>query len=182
MYNPVTELLLNRIREWGLKLLRGATIAAFLLTISIAILQIVARYLPNSISTRLLWTGELATNLLIFVIFFGAVLAEIEGGQLRIDFLRDQIEARIGQIYELFVLVASLSFTLIIVYGGVIVTQARWDSTGLMLSWFRIGYLYLFLTGAFALLSAIRIWRAGRIVRDLIDRRRQSVQNELEVE
>jgi TRAP-type C4-dicarboxylate transport system permease small subunit len=151
--------------------------AAFLLTIGIATLQIISRYLPKRVSTNLLWTGELATNMLIFVIFFGAVLAEIEGGQLSIGFLRDQIEARIGSIYELFVLVSSLAFTLPVVYGGIFVTQARWNSTGLLLPWFRVGYLYLFLTLAFAFLSVIRIWRAGTTVRKLFEQYRRSDRN-----
>lgn len=147
------------------KALRVITVAVFLLTIGVATLQIVSRYLPGGLTTSFLWTGEASTYLLVFVIFFGAVLAEIDGGQLRIDIVRDQVVARIGSVYELFVLVSSLSFTVLIVYGAFLQSQAAWDRHGLMLTWFRIGYLYAFIAIAFGVLTALRLWRAVDILR-----------------
>jgi TRAP-type C4-dicarboxylate transport system permease small subunit len=151
--------------RWVKKVLRGVTAAAFLLTISIATVQIISRYLPNDFPVDFLWTGELATNLLVFVIFFGAVLAELDGGQLRIDIVRNQIESMIGSVYELLVLVTTLVFTGLVVYGAYTQAQASWSNTGLVLTWFRTGYLYAFILIAFVLLSGLRLWRAGVIVR-----------------
>lgn len=150
--------------RWANSALEAITVGVFLLTIAVATLQIVSRYLPDSVPYNFLWTGELSTYLLVFVIFFGAVLAEIEGGQLRIDIVRNQFVARIGSVYELFVLLSSLAFTLIVVYGAFLQAQASWDRYGLLLTWFRIGYLYVFVTVAFALLSALRLRRSVNIL------------------
>lgn len=147
------------------KALRMITVAAFLLTIGVATLQIVSRYLPGGSTSRFLWTGEMSTYLLVFVIFFGAVLAEIDGGQLRIDIVRNQIIARIGSVYELFILVSSISFTVLIVYGAFLQSQASWDRYGTLLTWFRIGYLYAFIAIAFSVLTGLRLWRAVAILR-----------------
>lgn len=146
------------------KALQAITVGAFLLTICVASLQIVSRYLPRDFPVKFLWTGELSTHLLVFVIFFGAVLAEIDGGQLRIDIVRNQLVARIGSVYELFVLVSSLAFTVLIVYGAFLQAQASWDRHGVMLTWFRIGYLYAFIAIAFGILTSLRVGQAVRIL------------------
>lgn len=151
------------------KALRVITAGAFLLMIGVATLQVISRYLPNDFPYNFLWTGELATYLLVFVIFFGAVLAEIDGGQLRIDILRAQLVARIGTVYELFILVSSLTFTVVVIYGAILQTQASWDRHGLLLTWFKIGYLYAIISIAFVILSALRIWRSVEIIKNLND-------------
>lgn len=148
--------------------LRAVTVGAFLLTIGVASLQILSRHLPRDFPIGFLWTGELSTYLLVFVIFFGAVLAEIDGGQLRIDIVRDQFVARIGAVYELFVLVSSLAFTVLIVYGSFLQAQGSWNRHGVMLTWFRIGYLYAFIMIAFATLTGLRLWRSVEILRTWI--------------
>jgi TRAP-type C4-dicarboxylate transport system permease small subunit len=151
--------------RWANRALEVVTVGAFLLTIAVATLQVISRYLPDSVPYGFLWTGELSTYLLVFVVFFGSVLAEIKGGQLRIDIVRDQFVARIGSVYELFVLLSSLAFTLIVVYGAFLQAQATWDRYGLLLTWFRIGYLYVFVMVAFSLLSALRLRRSVNILR-----------------
>lgn len=147
------------------KALQVVTVGVFLLTLCVATLQIVSRYLPRDFPIGFLWTGELSTYLLVFIVFFGAVLAEIDGGQLRIDILRDQLVARIGSVYELFVLVSSLAFTVLVVYGAFLQAQGSWDRYGVMLTWFRVGYLYAFMVVSFGILTGLRLWRAVGILR-----------------
>lgn len=149
------------VSKKGLRIVTGGV---FLLMIGVATLQVVSRYLPDSVPFNFLWTGELATYMLVFVVFFGAVLAEIDGGQLRIDIVRDQFIARIGSVYELFVLVSSLAFTVVVVYGAFNQTLGSWDRTGLLLTWFKIGYLYAIITISFLILTVLRLWRSVDIL------------------
>lgn len=169
---------LTSIGRLAQKGLRVTTVVAFLLTISVATLQIISRYLPRSFPIDFLWTGELSTYLLVFVIFFGAVLAEIDGGQLRIDIVRDQFVARIGSVYELFVLVTSVVFTVFVVYGAFLQAQGSWDRYGVMLSWFRIGYLYAIIVIAFGALTGLRLWRVLRLLRSWIGTGTQSTDDD----
>ena len=154
----------NTCSRWAKRALEVVTVGVFLLTIAVATLQIISRYLPDSVPYDFLWTGELSTYLLVFVIFFGSVLSEIEGGQLRIDIVRNQFTARIGAVYDLFILLSSLAFTLVIVYGAFLQAESSWDRYGVLLTWFRIGYLYIFVLVAFALLSGLRLRRSVDIL------------------
>ena len=129
-----------------------AVTVVFLLVILIAQIQIVSRQLPREYSQRFLWTGELATNLLVFTIFFGAAAAELQGDQITVTVIRDRIVGVIGPAYRILLDLLTLGFVGAVIYGSYFQMLDGMSREGAVIHWFRAGYLFGFLMAAFVII------------------------------
>lgn len=87
-------------------------LVAFLI---LASLQVVSRYVFNA---PFVWTEELSSSLVIWMVFLGASAVQREDGQIRVEILDNLLPARITAwiylVYDIFV----LAFLIALIYGG----------------------------------------------------------------
>lgn len=132
---------------------------------AVVIAQVVSRYVFNK---PLMWTDELAKFLLIYITFFGCVLAEKYDQNVRFDFLIKRLPP-IGQlIANILVDIIICVFYLVIIYYGIQLSIQAHFMQGVAIKWIRWSYIYACIPISFALLVAMHVKRAIRVTRGLL--------------
>jgi len=151
--------IIKQLVDIGKKRYIDIVTVVFLLVVFIAQLQIVSRQLPREYSQRFLWTGELATNLLVFIIFFGAAAAELQRDQITVTVIRDRIVGVTGSSYHVLLNLLTLGFVGAVIYGSYSQMLDGMSREGAVIHWFKAGYLFGFLTIAFVIIFITLLFR-----------------------
>jgi TRAP-type C4-dicarboxylate transport system permease small subunit len=107
----------------------------------------------------------MATNLLVFTIFFGAAAAELQREQITVTVIRDRIVGVIGPSYRIFLYLLTLGFAGAVIYGSYFQMLDGWSRQGAVIHWFRAGYLFGFLMVAFVIIFITLLTRMIFIIR-----------------
>lgn len=102
----------------GLAAVTGALLAALTVVVTF---QVLGRYVP--FIPRPLWTEEVARLLLAWMVFLGAAVALRRGEHFLIDVIPRRVDARVGRALQVVVLVAVVAISLVLLVGGVLMTQ-----------------------------------------------------------
>ncbi len=117
-----------------------AVVVFTLLTLDV-LLGVASRYI---FQTPVRWTEELATFLLVWLVFLGASLAYCEEAHLRIEMLLQKLHPDARRLAYRISHAIILAFALVVLtYGGSLVVQNRWASEQ-ELSTLRISRAYLY--------------------------------------
>ena len=115
--------LLHAILSWF-------SIGVFVILIADVVLGVGSRYLLGS---QIRWTEELATFLLVWLVFCGAAIAYYDKAHLGINLLMTQLHPSARKIARLASLLLVLIFTAaVMVWGGIQLTMERYDSGQMM--------------------------------------------------
>jgi TRAP-type C4-dicarboxylate transport system permease small subunit len=141
---------LVEILEWWAVLLLIAMVA-------VVSLGVFFRYFLNS---ALVWYDEFASYLLVWLTFYGAVVASYRrrhiGFEVVVDRLLPNTRKIVDFIGELFV----LSFQAVLFYYGWLLTRKMGDETAVSLVWVKMSWIYSVLPiagGLMFLISLIRL-------------------------
>lgn len=113
-----------------------ALLAIFFIAI---LIQIAARYA----GIPLLWTEELANYSFIWAVFMGASAMVYHRAHFCFTFFKDRFTGKKAAMYDLFVSLAMLCFTVPILYYGIIIVKEFWDYNWISLPWAKMGYTWL---------------------------------------
>lgn len=103
------------------------------------LLQIAARYLKIS----LMWTEELANYSFIWAVFMGASSMVYYKAHFCFTFFKDRFKGAKGRIYDIFVSLAMLFFTLPMCYYGCDIVKEFWNYNWISLPQVKMGYTWL---------------------------------------
>lgn len=140
--------LIALIEWWAVFLLVALT--------TVVCLGVFFRYVLND---ALVWYDEFASYLLVWLTFYGAVVAHYRQRHINFDLLVEKLAPlprRIADVVgELFV----LGFQFVLFYYGWILTERLGDETTISLPWVRIVWVNSVLPITGALMLLVSVWR-----------------------
>jgi TRAP-type C4-dicarboxylate transport system permease small subunit len=112
------------------------------------------RYVLNS---SLVWYDEFASYLLVWLTFFGAVVADHQRRHINFDLLVNKLKPTARRVVDVVGEFAVLGFQFVLLYYGWILTEKMGDETAISLPWIRIAWVTAVLpvTGALMLLLSL---------------------------
>jgi len=123
----------------------------------IVCLGVFFRYVLNS---SLTWYDEFAAYLLVWLTFYGAVVADYRRRHIGFELVVDKLDPAARRLVELLAELAVLGFQFVLFYYGWILTERMGDETAISLPWVKVGWIssVLPITGALLLvISATRL-------------------------
>ncbi|WP_197715762.1 TRAP transporter small permease [Petrocella atlantisensis] len=111
-------------------------ISIFFITI---IIQVFSRYLGITVS----WTGEVAMYSFTWAVFLGAGAMTYEDKHFAFTSLRDRVTGKKREMLNIFLYLIVMSFTLAILYYGVIITMKFWNYRWIDIPQMSMGYTWL---------------------------------------
>ena len=112
------------------------------------------RYVLNS---SLVWYDEFASYLLVWLTFFGAVVADYQRRHIAFDLFVNKLKPTARRAVDVVGEFAVLGFQFVLLYYGWVLTEKMGDETAISLPWIRIAWVnaVLPITGALMLLLSL---------------------------
>ena len=112
------------------------------------------RYVLNS---SLVWYDEFASYLLVWLTFYGAVVADYQRRHINFDLLVNKLKPAARRVVDVIGEFFVLGFQFVLCYYGWILTEKMGDETAISLPWVQIAWVnsVLPITGALLLLISL---------------------------
>ncbi len=143
----------------------------FLLVLMV-VLVFLGVFFRYALGASLAWYDEFASYLLVWLTFYGAVVAIYHGRHIGFEMIVDRFGPNTKRMVEAFAELFVLGFQVVLFYYGWLLTQKMGDETAVSLVWVKMGWVYSVLPitgGAHApdqrpapAASYLRHWRAGK--------------------
>jgi len=137
------------IEWWAVCLLAGLVV--------VVCLGVFFRYVLNA---SLVWYDEFASYLLVWLTFFGSVVAVYHKRHIGFELVVDKLAPRTRRVVDFVGEIAVLGFQFVLLYYGWILTQRMGDETAISLPWVKVSWVtsVMPITGGLMLLiSLIRL-------------------------
>ena len=133
--------------EWGAVCLLAAMAV-------IVCWAVFTRYVLNS---SLVWYDEFASYLLVWLTFYGAVVADYHRRHIAFDLLVNKLAPPARRVVDIVGECAVLGFQFVLFYYGWILTERLGDETAISLTWVKIAWVnsVLPITGGLVLLISL---------------------------
>jgi TRAP-type C4-dicarboxylate transport system permease small subunit len=134
------------VEWWAVCLLAGLTV--------VVCLGVFFRYVLNS---SLVWYDEFASYLLVWLTFYGAVVASYHRRHIAFELVVDKLRPRTRRIVDGIGEAAVLGFQFVLFWYGWILTEKMGDETTISLPWVKVAWVnsVLPITGALMLLISL---------------------------
>ncbi len=128
-----------------------------LLTLMV-VLVFVGVFFRYALNASLAWYDEFASYLLVWLTFYGAVVASYRRRHIGFELVLEQLIPTTRRILEAVAELFVLGFQVVLLYYGWILMRKMGDETAVSLAWVKIGWVYsvLPITGGLMLLISIR--------------------------
>jgi TRAP-type transport system small permease protein len=136
--------------EWWAVLLLAAMVV-------VVCLGVFFRYVLNS---SLTWYDEFASYLLVWLTFYGTVVADYRRRHINFELLVDKLPRLQRKVVDALAEIAVLGFQFVLFYYGWILTERMGDETAISLTWVKVSWVssVLPITGGLLLvISATRL-------------------------
>jgi TRAP-type C4-dicarboxylate transport system permease small subunit len=137
------------VEWWAVCLLAGLVV--------IVCLGVFFRYVLNA---SLVWYDEFASYLLVWLTFFGSVVADYHRRHINFDLVVEKLAPAIRRVVDLAAELAVLGFQFVLLYYGWILTQRMGDETAISLPWVKVSWISSVLPvtgGLMLLISLVRL-------------------------
>ena len=151
--------LVERLFQRLIDLVERWTVFLLILMVLVVSLGIFFRYVMNA---SLSWYDEFASYLLVWLTFYGAVVASYRRRHIGFEIVVDRLLPNTKRIVELAAESCVLGFQIVLFYYGWLLLQRMGDETSVSLVWVKMAWVYsvLPITGALMLaVSAVRLIR-----------------------
>ena len=134
------------IEWWAVCLLAGLVI--------IVCLGVFFRYVLNS---SLTWYDEFASYMLVWLTFYGTVVADYQRRHIGFDLLVNKLAPPARKVVDVVAELAVLGFQFVLFYYGWVLTQRMGDETAISLPWVKVIWIssVLPVTGGLLLLISV---------------------------
>jgi TRAP-type transport system small permease protein len=138
--------LIALIEWWAVCLLAGMAV--------VVCLGVFFRYVLNA---SLVWYDEFASYLLVWLTFFGTVVAAYHKRHISFDLVVNRLAPRTRRIVEFVGEAAVLGFQFVLLYYGWILAQRMGDETAISLPWVKVAWVtsVMPITGGLMLLISL---------------------------
>ena len=122
--------LVTLIEWWAVCLLAGLVI--------IVCLGVFFRYVLNS---SLTWYDEFASYMLVWLTFYGTVVADYQGRHIGFDLLVNKLAPPARKVVDVAAELAVLGFQFVLFYYGWVLTERMGDETAISLPWVKVSWI-----------------------------------------
>ena len=145
--------LIDLIEWWAVLLL--------VLMVVVVCLGVFFRYVLNA---ALVWYDEFASYLLVWLTFYGAVVASYRHRHIGFEVVVDQLRPQMKRIAGLIAESCILGFQIVLCYFGWLLNRKIGDETAVSLAWVKMSWVYSVLPITGGLMLLISLWQLVRIV------------------
>ena len=137
--------------------------AAFLLVLMVVVvfLGVFFRYAVNA---SLVWYDEFASYLLVWLTFYGVVVASYRQRHIGFEMVVDRLLPRTRRVVDFIAEACVLGFQVVLFYYGWLLTRRMGDETAVSLPWVKMGWVYSVLPITGGLMLVISLMRLVEIV------------------
>lgn len=123
-------------------------LAAMVLVVSLGV------FFRYALGAALVWYDEFASYLLVWLTFYGAVVASYRRRHIGLEVLVERLPAGLKRAVELLAQLCIFGFQIVLCYFGWVLTQKIGDESAVSLPWVRMSWVYsaLPISGALMLL------------------------------
>ena len=118
------------------------------------------RYYLNS---SLVWYDEFASYLLVWLTFYGAVVASYRRRHIGFEVVVDRLQPKTRRIMDFISEAFVLGFQIVLLYYGWQLVQKMGDESAISLPWVKMGWVYSVLPIAGGLMLVISLMRLADI-------------------
>jgi TRAP-type C4-dicarboxylate transport system permease small subunit len=138
--------LVTLVEWWAVCLLAGL--------VFIVCFGVFFRYVLNS---SLTWYDEFASYMLVWLTFYGTVVADYQGRHIGFDLLVNKLAPPARKVVDVAAELAVLGFQFVLFYYGWVLTQRMGDETAISLPWVKVSWIssVLPVTGGLLLLISV---------------------------
>lgn len=130
-----------------------ALLAAMVVLVTWAVFT---RYVLNA---SLVWYDEFASYLLVWLTFFGSVVADYQRKHINFDLLVNKLKPTARRVADVVGEIAVLGFQFVLFYYGWVLTGRMGDETAISLPWVKIAWVTAVLPVAGAMLLVLSVSR-----------------------
>lgn len=137
--------------------------AVFLLAALVVLvcLGVFFRYVLNS---SLTWYDEFASYMLVWLTFYGTVVADYRRRHIGFELLVDKLEPAARRLVDGVAEIAVLGFQFVLFYYGWVLTERMGDETAISLPWVKVSWVSSVLPVTGALLLIISATRLAKLL------------------
>ena len=131
--------------------------AMFLLVLMV-VLVCLGVFFRYALGSSLAWYDEFASYLLVWLTFYGAIVASYHGRHIAFEMIVDRFGRNTKRMVEAFAELFVLGFQVVLFYYGWRLTQKMGDETAVSLVWVKMGWVYsvLPITGGVMLVISVQ--------------------------
>ena len=131
--------------------------AMFLLVLMV-VLVCLGVFFRYALGSSLAWYDEFASYLLVWLTFYGAIVASYHGRHIAFEMIVDRFMRNTKRMVEAFAELFVLGFQVVLFYYGWRLTQKMGDETAVSLVWVKMGWVYsvLPITGGVMLVISVQ--------------------------
>ena len=144
--------LISIVEWWAVLLL--------ILMVAVVCLGVFFRYYLNS---SLVWYDEFASYLLVWLTFYGAIVASFRRRHIGFEVLVDCLQPKTRRIIDFIGEGFVLGFQIVLFYYGWVLVQKMGDESAISLPWVKMGWVYSVLPIAGGLMLLISLMRLVEI-------------------
>lgn len=128
-----------------------------LLLVLMVVLVSLGVFFRYVLDASLAWYDEFASYLLVWLTFYGAVVASYRGRHIGFDVVVDGLSPNTRRVVEAVAECFVLGFQVVLFYYGWLLTRKMGDETAVSLVWVKMGWVYSVLpvTGGLMLLISL---------------------------
>jgi len=137
--------------------------AALLLVLMVVVvcLGVFFRYVLNS---SLVWYDEFASYLLVWLTFYGAVVASYRRRHIGFEVVVDKFKPKTRRIVDFISECFALCFQFVLFYYGLLLMTKMGDGSAISLTWIKMGWVYSVLPITGGLMFLISVMRLVDII------------------
>jgi TRAP-type C4-dicarboxylate transport system permease small subunit len=142
-------------------LLEWWAVVLLVLMVAVVCLGVFFRYFLNA---ALVWYDEFASYLLVWLTFYGAVVASYRKRHIGFEVLVNKLSARTRRIADFIAESFVLTFQIVLCYYGWLLVEKMGEGSAISLPWVRMGWIYSVLPITGGLMLLISLARLADIV------------------
>jgi len=152
---------MERFLQRFISLVEWWAVLLLVLMVVVVSLGVFFRYFLNA---SLVWYDEFASYLLVWLTFYGAVVASHRRRHIGFELVIHKLSPTTSRIVEFIGECCVLGFQIVLCYYGWLLTQKMGDETAVSLVWVKMGWVYSVLPITGGLMLVISLMRLVEIV------------------
>jgi TRAP-type C4-dicarboxylate transport system permease small subunit len=152
---------MQRLFRRFIDLIEWWAVLLLVLMVAVVSLGVFFRYVLDA---ALAWYDEFASYLLVWLTFYGAVVASYRHRHIGFEVVVDRLIPNIRKILEVVAESFVLVFQVVLFYYGWLLTHKMGDETAISLVWVKMGWVYSVLPITGGLMLLISVQRLIRLV------------------
>jgi TRAP-type C4-dicarboxylate transport system permease small subunit len=115
---------------------------AVCLLVAMAVIVCLGVFFRYVVDSALVWYDEFASYLLVWLTFYGAVVAAWHGRHIGFEAVVDRLPPRARRVSDFVAEVFVLGFQVVLLYYGWVLTQKMGDETAISLPWVKMAWVF----------------------------------------